>query len=114
MSKMVWAGYWTPTKRYEIGQTVVYESWAYIAKECTSARPTGESMGNGWVCIGRFEQHAIDHPWDPEDAAFPIKTKDQTGELSEVTSLCRECWTTGNFRATFFAKEHEYVIQEFP
>ena len=109
MSAMRWNGYWQDDTLYFPGEVVIYNGTVYIAREQTDALPTHHSA-YGWVYVGRHEPHKIDHPWIPEEAAYPLPH----GAESDVTLLCRECWFTNNYVLSFKPEAHEFVIQEMP
>lgn len=110
MNTMRWSGYWQEGTLYFPGEMVVLQGMVYIASEETQQMPSLHAQGYGWVGVGPHEPHKIDHPWIPEEAAYPMPN----GDLSNVTLLCRECWSTRNYVLAFKADAHEYVIQEMP
>lgn len=106
-----WCGYWDQKATYGPGDVIVRLGGVYMAKEIVISGAVWDAAGSAsWVWLGKQENCKIDHYYYPEGIAFPLPS----GDLSETTYVCSDCWKNNNFAAAFMPDEHAYMIQELP
>lgn len=104
-----WAGYYDESRFYVGGEVVVMRNRVYMAKE-PSLGELGEIGQTKWAYLGWQENCKIDHYYHPEAIQFPLPS----GDMSESTYVCSDCWKNCNYAAAFMGSEHSYLISELP
>jgi hypothetical protein len=110
--KPTWAGYYTKDRTYVLGEVVVHQAHVWMARSLAMEPPAGpawERTGD-WIHLGKQENCKIDHYYHPEGIQVPLPS----GEMSDTTYVCADCWKNCNFAAAFMPDEHRYLISELP
>lgn len=113
MTKVQWAGNYTPSALYQVGCVVMENGYAYMAKEAVMGLAPKDHL-DVWLYLGEDTMVRNPHPWHPERIQVPVEKALQQSKLTDVVYVCSDCWKDNSFRRSFRQSEHNIVIEEFP
>lgn len=110
-----WSGRYNASRLYNGGE-IVYDpqnGFVWTSKHNQNAAPMPKVIPDpmhAWAFLGPMgaSPGKVLHPWHPRPLQYPVNVQD----LSEVATVCLDCWKDADYRNAFDPKVHLYIIKE--